>query len=45
LLADHNIGVLVVVDAAGQLAGILSERDIVRRAAEDEALLANLSLR
>jgi CBS domain-containing protein len=38
LLADHNIGVLVVVDDNGQLAGILSERDIVRRAAEDEAL-------
>lgn len=38
LLAEHNIGVLVVVDEAGQMAGILSERDIVRRAAKDEAL-------
>jgi CBS domain-containing protein len=38
LLAKHNIGVLVVVDEAGKLVGILSERDIVRRAAQDENL-------
>lgn len=30
LLAKHNIGVLVVLNAAGTLAGIISERDIVR---------------
>lgn len=30
LLAEHNIGALVVVDDAGETVGILSERDIVR---------------
>jgi CBS domain-containing protein len=38
MLAEHNIGVLVVVDEAGKLVGILSERDIVRRGAQDENL-------
>lgn len=33
-LRDHNVGVLVVTDAKGQLCGILSERDIVRKLAE-----------
>lgn len=33
LLAKHNIGALVVVDEAGKLAGIISERDIIRAAA------------
>ncbi len=32
-LTKHNIGALVVVDAAGRLAGIISERDIIRAAA------------
>lgn len=37
LLARHNIGALVVVAAGGNLpVGILSERDIIRRAAENE---------
>ncbi len=36
LLGKHNIGALVVVDAAGKPAGILSERDIVRRAAKNK---------
>lgn len=40
LLAEHNIGALVVVDAPGGLAGILSERDIVRALARSEAILA-----
>lgn len=35
LLAEHNIGALVVVDAAARPVGILSERDIVRAAARD----------
>ncbi len=35
-LAQHNIGALVVVNEAGQPVGILSERDIVRRAARDD---------
>ena len=36
LLADHNIGALVVVDRDSRPVGILSERDIVRSAARDE---------
>ena len=38
LLAEHNIGALVVVDEAGGAAGVLSERDVVREAARDERL-------
>jgi CBS domain-containing protein len=34
LLATHRIGALVVVDKAGDLIGIVSERDIIREAAE-----------
>jgi CBS domain-containing protein len=37
-LARRNVGALVVVDGRGRLAGIISERDIVRAAARDEAL-------
>lgn len=33
LLTEHNIGALVVVDKANAPAGILSERDIVRKIA------------
>ncbi len=36
LLAGHRIGALVVVDGSGNLAGIISERDIVRKAAEKD---------
>lgn len=32
-MAEHNIGALVVVDAAGKLAGIFSERDYARNVA------------
>lgn len=39
LLAENNIGALLVVDAAEDLVGILSERDIVRRAASDTAFM------
>jgi CBS domain-containing protein len=38
LLAQHNIGALVVVDAGLRPIGILSERDIVRAAAKNEAV-------
>lgn len=38
LLVEYRIGALIVVDAAGRLVGILSERDIMRAAAEDEQL-------
>jgi CBS domain-containing protein len=34
LLATHNIGALVVTGDSGNVVGIISERDIVRRAAE-----------
>ena len=38
LLADHNIGAIVVVDKAGVVTGILSERDVVRASARDGAM-------
>jgi CBS domain-containing protein len=38
LLAEHNVGALVVVDRDGGPVGILSERDIVREAVRDERL-------
>ncbi len=40
LLAAHNIGALVVVDAVNRPVGIVSERDIVREAARDERVFA-----
>ena len=40
LLAEHNIGALVVVDEGGRPVGILSERDIVREAARNEAVFS-----
>ena len=36
LLSSHNIGALVIVDSEDKLVGILSERDVIRRAAVDE---------
>lgn len=38
LLAQHNIGALVVVDAGMGPIGVLSERDIVRAAVKNEAV-------
>ena len=38
LLVQHRIGVLVVVDD-GEIRGVLSERDVLRIAASDPALL------
>ncbi len=32
MLNTHNIGTVLVTDSSGKLAGILSERDIIRRA-------------
>ena len=40
LLAQHNIGALIVVDGDGPPVGILSERDIVRYAVRDEHVFA-----
>jgi CBS domain-containing protein len=39
-LAEHNIGALIVIDGHGGLAGIVSERDIVRALARSETILA-----
>lgn len=41
LLAEHNIGALVVVNASGAPVGILSERDIVRELSRRSDLLAS----
>jgi CBS domain-containing protein len=38
LLVGHRIGALMVVDDAGKVVGLLSERDIIREAAQNEAL-------
>jgi CBS domain-containing protein len=42
LLAEFNIGALVVVEEPDRPIGILSERDIVRAAARDEKVFARL---
>jgi CBS domain-containing protein len=39
MLAEHNIGALVVSSDGSSVDGIVSERDVVRRLARDEALL------
>ena len=44
LLAEHNIGVLPVRDAAGELLGILSERDVVRAVAQHGPAALKLSV-
>lgn len=35
---QHNIGAIIIVDEAGHLVGILSERDIVRKAVTHNAV-------
>lgn len=39
LLAEHNVGALVVSDDGERVSGIVSERDVVRRLQADEAVL------
>ena len=39
LLAEHNVGALVVSDDGERVTGIVSERDVVRRLHADEAVL------
>jgi CBS domain-containing protein len=39
LLAEHNIGAVVVSEDGQAVDGIVSERDVVRRLHEDEAIL------
>ncbi len=43
VLAEHRIGALLVRDAAGQLLGIVSERDIVRCLARDGAACMDMT--
>ena len=43
LLAEHKIGALVVLDIAGKIAGIVSERDVVRAMAVGKDLTQPLS--
>ena len=40
LFVRHNIGALVVLDDAGQLIGLLAERDIIRAAPMNEAIFS-----
>ena len=40
VLAEHSIGACVVSDDDGGVVGIVSERDVVRRLHENDALLA-----
>ncbi len=44
ILAQHHIGALVIQDSGGALAGIFSERDLVRAVAEDGPLALNRTL-
>ena len=39
LLAEHNVGALVVSEDGERVSGIVSERDVVRRLHADEAVL------
>lgn len=39
LLAEHNIGAVIVCDEDERVAGIVSERDVVRRLREDDRVL------
>lgn len=42
LMADYRIGLVVVCNAAGTVAGVLSERDVVRAVADYGARVAEL---
>jgi CBS domain-containing protein len=44
LLSRHRIGAVVILGAGGRLAGILSERDIVRAIAEHDAVALGRSV-
>jgi CBS domain-containing protein len=45
LLLRENVGAVLVVDESGKLAGILSERDLLTKAAERADSFANLLVR
>src|SRR3569833_2086474 len=40
-LAEHNVGAMVVVSPEGSIAGIVSERDVVRRLNEHGPVLGD----
>ena len=44
IMADKRIGAVLVVDAAGSLVGILSERDVVRSLASQAAATLRLTV-
>lgn len=44
LLSKHRIGAVMILGAGGRLAGILSERDIIRSLAEHGATALELSI-
>jgi CBS domain-containing protein len=44
ILAQHHIGALLIQDSGGALAGIFSERDLVRAVAEDGPLALNRAI-
>jgi len=41
LLAEHNVGALIVSNDGSTVDGIVSERDVVRRLHDDEAVLGS----
>jgi CBS domain-containing protein len=41
MLAQHNVGALIVSSDGSRVEGIVSERDVVRRLHEDEAVLSS----
>lgn len=41
MLAQHNVGALIVSNDGSSVEGIVSERDVVRRLHEDEAVLSS----
>lgn len=43
LLNQHNLGAVVVSNGAGDVQGIVSERDIIRHLADDTPMDANVS--
>src|ERR1700751_5780631 len=44
ILAEHHIGALLIQDSGGALAGIFSERDLVRAVAEDGPLALSCAI-
>lgn len=44
ILAQHHVGAVVIQDSGGALAGIFSERDLVRALADDGALALGRSI-